>query len=150
MSRGKKKWDEASKAKRKKKWLLNEQKKAAACRAKYGPTGKPAPVVVRSVESGEVSQVVDQWHFQPPPGRYSPRLDELARAAGFDSYEAYLRSPYWRSIRALVLKRDRGRCVRCQSPRRLTIHHASYDHIGDEWLGLLKTFCWWCHTSIHK
>jgi hypothetical protein len=47
--------------KRKKK--LNAQKKQAAIRAKYGPQRKPAKVIVKSVETGEVIEIVDQWSF---------------------------------------------------------------------------------------
>jgi hypothetical protein len=39
---------------------LSRQQKSAVMRAKYGPTGKPAPVVVKSLTTGEVRVVVDQ------------------------------------------------------------------------------------------
>ncbi len=50
----------ANRERRARKKRLNLQEKAANTRAKYGPALKPAPVVVRALETGEVITVVDQ------------------------------------------------------------------------------------------
>lgn len=51
-------------ARMKKPSKLQEQWKAVNIRAKYGPNRKPAKVVVRSLETGEVIYVVDQSKFK--------------------------------------------------------------------------------------
>lgn len=134
-------------AERKHSRTVGKQRKAEAVRAKYGPSRKPAPVTVRSLESGEVLEVVDQNRFLPRPGCES--LDVLAQAAGFASYAEYLDSGYWRGVRVKVLGRDRHRCFRCQASRELHVHHVRYDFLGDERLEFLKTVCARCHRKIH-
>ena len=41
-------------------------------------------------------------------------------------YVVYLRSPLWRLRRRIWIVRAGGRCQRCRSRRRLTIHHRTY------------------------
>ncbi len=43
---------------------LQRQWKVVRIRAKYGPRRKPSKVVVRSVETGDVIDVVDQSKFK--------------------------------------------------------------------------------------
>lgn len=57
------------KAKRK----LNEQTKAANTRAKYGPRGKPAPVVVKRLD-GTVVEMVDQTKVAGLPESVRKRI----------------------------------------------------------------------------
>jgi flagellar motor protein MotB len=62
---------------------LKNEKKQAAIRAKYGPKRKPAKVIVKSVETGEVIEIVDQSAFRRG---FADSLEEKARAAGFAGY----------------------------------------------------------------
>lgn len=125
---------------------LNRQKKGAAIRAKYGPKRKPAPVTVKSIETGEVIGVVDQNKFG---GGFAESLERRAKSAGYASYAAYLHSKHWRTTRQRVLERDGHKCRRCRSDKRLDVHHRYYAVLGAEPLSSLQTLCRDCHKSIH-
>lgn len=64
-------------------------------------------------------------------------------------YVLYLRSPIWRLRRRLWLLQAGGRCERCGSRRRLTIHHRSYDRLGHERRVDVTVLCWDCHRREH-
>lgn len=133
---------------RERKRRLDAQKKSAAVRAKYGPQRAPAPVVVKSLTTGDVLEVRDQRKFAAK--EYSAWLDDSARAAGYESYADYLRSPYWLAIRERVLERDERRCRKCKSRKRLSVHHRRYWWIGREKLDELVTLCPSCHLAEHR
>lgn len=67
------------------------------------------------------------------------------------SYEAYLKTDYWKNVSQLVKKRDGFRCRLCNSQHDLIAHHRSYDHRGDEQnhLGDLTCLCQRCHGIFH-
>jgi hypothetical protein len=48
---------------------MQRQWKAVRIRAKYGPSCKPAKVVVRSLETGDVEAMVDQSYFNTTKAR---------------------------------------------------------------------------------
>ncbi len=123
----------------------DQDQKRAHIRAKYGPLGKPAPVVVRNAD-GDVVAIKDQGAFRP----MSEKLDEGARALGYAGYADYLQSPHWRELRRMVLERDEHRCRRCGSPKHLQVHHRFYTRLGTEPLGALVTLCGRCHRRIHR
>jgi len=64
-------------------------------------------------------------------------------------YVLYLRSPIWRLRRSLWIFQVGGRCERCRSRRRLTIHHRSYDRLGHERRADVTVLCWDCHRREH-
>lgn len=69
-----------------------------------------------------------------------------ARAA----YRRYLQSDSWKQIRGKALKRDGGKCVRCQSSKRLHVHHLRYrSPWTDTRLEDLETLCKECHKKEH-
>lgn len=82
-----------------------------------------------------------------PLKRSNPERRRKRRA----SYSAYLRSPEWRGIRALVLDRANGLCERCQVPTmKFEVHHKSYAHtsvklVTHEPLHNLVALCARCH-----
>lgn len=133
------------------------QKASAEKRAKYGPSGKPAPITCYDLQSGEILEVVSakRWVRETPKkssrGRrpYSPALDRAAVVAGYVSYEAYISSAYWRAIRKSVLVRDGNRCRRCGGRKQLTVHHETYKYVGNEQLDQLVTLCLVCHRTLH-
>lgn len=48
----------------------------------------------------------------------------------YEAYSLYLKSPEWKALRKLVLKRDSYRCVDCGiRDGRLSVHHLHYDGI---------------------
>lgn len=62
----------------------------------------------------------------------------------------YLHSDEWKRKRALVLKRDRGRCVYCGA-RAVQVHHLRYaKNIGSEPIGWLVSVCVPCHQKQHE
>jgi hypothetical protein len=64
-------------------------------------------------------------------------------------YAIYLSSPLWRLRRRIWIVQARGRCERCGSRRRLTIHHRTYGSLGRERPGDVAVLCWDCHRSHH-
>ena len=64
-------------------------------------------------------------------------------------YVVYLRSPLWRLRRRIWILRAGGRCERCGSRRRLTIHHRTYGRLGHERRADVTVLCWNCHHRHH-
>jgi 5-methylcytosine-specific restriction endonuclease McrA len=64
-------------------------------------------------------------------------------------YLLYLRSPVWRLRRRLWILGAWGRCERCGSRRRLTIHHRTYRRLGHERRADVEVLCWSCHRAKH-
>ena len=64
-------------------------------------------------------------------------------------YVVYLRSPLWRLRRRIWILRAGGRCQRCGSHRRLTIHHRTYRRLGHESRADVTVLCWNCHRRHH-
>jgi 5-methylcytosine-specific restriction endonuclease McrA len=64
-------------------------------------------------------------------------------------YVLYLRSPIWRLRRRLWILQAGGRCQRCRSRRRLTIHHRTYHRLGHERRANVTVLCWRCHGDEH-
>lgn len=65
-------------------------------------------------------------------------------------YAVYLRSPLWRLRRWMWIVRAGGRCQRCHSRRRLTIHHRTYRRLGHERRADVTVLCWDCHRRHHS
>ena len=65
-------------------------------------------------------------------------------------YAIYLRSPLWRLRRSMWIVRAGGRCQRCRSRRRLTIHHRTYRRLGHERRTDVTVLCWDCHRRQHN
>lgn len=107
----------------------------------------------RSESSSVVRPTVDPYYVHVPiqsvPQQY------------YAEYSAYLKSPEWRSLRKLVLKRDRYRCTDCGTRayhmdfnpdgEKLVVHHLHYDGIdtmtftADQCVAL----CHRCHDIRH-
>lgn len=67
------------------------------------------------------------------------------------SYQAKLRDPRWKALRATVLIRDGNTCTKCGAKNNLQIHHKRYT--GEPWeapINDLVTLCDECHEQIHK
>lgn len=62
--------------------------------------------------------------------------------------DVYLRSEIWRNKRQIILKRDKNKCVCCDSPAS-DIHHITYDRIYKENFEDLISVCRSCHQKIH-
>jgi HNH endonuclease len=84
--------------------------------------------------------VLEKWGFD--------KQREKRRAYYRDTY---LNSDDWKRKRALVLKRDRYRCVYCGT-RATQVHHKKYArrNIGREPIEWLVSACKSCHERQHK
>src|SRR5579871_5749739 len=67
----------------------------------------------------------------------------------WDRYNRHLASPAWESLRQRVLKRCGGLCEGCGERRAVHVHHATYEHMGDEFLFELLGLCRQCHERLH-
>ena len=58
----------------------------------------------------------------------------------------------WRRLRRRCLDRDNWRCVKCESPARLEMHHKrSLADGGDPWsLDNVAMLCASCHIDAHR
>jgi hypothetical protein len=65
-------------------------------------------------------------------------------------YQAYLKSPKWKSKRLKVLTRAKFRCEKCKKRQATQIHHKSYERIFNEPLSDLLAVCAPCHRKIHN
>jgi hypothetical protein len=65
------------------------------------------------------------------------------------NYEAYIQGPAWAKRRAKAIRRAEGRCQLCNSKRQLTVHHRTYDRLGDERDADLTVLCRNCHERFH-
>ncbi len=66
-------------------------------------------------------------------------------------YDEYLTSDHWKFVRGLALERDEYKCRLCGIREGLQVHHANYDHRGqeDQYLNDLVTLCGNCHATFH-
>ena len=68
----------------------------------------------------------------------------------WNAYNEYLASDDWQQKRTQALKRDNFQCLICGTGKNLSVHHISYEHLGDEAeLNDLITVCKHCHNKIH-
>jgi hypothetical protein len=129
--------------------ILNRQQKAANTVSKYGAKRRPAPIVVKSLETGEVLRVHDSGHVKSRIGNHSEWLDQKAREAGYESYSDYLKSPHWLEFRERALNAANYRCWKCKEAKSLTVHHNHYNTLGRERVTDVKTLCFGCHKKLH-
>jgi 5-methylcytosine-specific restriction endonuclease McrA len=67
-------------------------------------------------------------------------------------YKAFLKTDYWKSVRAMVFLRDSKTCQKCGSKKKLEAHHLTYKHHRNEIKHLedLITLCRDCHEKEHR
>ena len=66
------------------------------------------------------------------------------------SYQEYLETPEWKSLRNKALERDGHRCRVCNSDRQLDVHHRTYQRCRNENVEDLTTLCRPCHELFTK
>ncbi len=65
------------------------------------------------------------------------------------SYDQYLLSGEWQTVRYFALRQAGFRCAECGRGRALHIHHRTYERLGNERLGDVMVLCKDCHASAH-
>jgi len=66
-----------------------------------------------------------------------------------DEYKAYLQSAAWVRRRQLCLKQYGNRCGVCYSKGPLSVHHRTYERVGNEEVMDLIPLCNGCHELFH-
>ena len=66
-------------------------------------------------------------------------------------YQAFLKTPYWAAVRAVMLCRQ-PHCELCGTRKNRNVHHKTYRHRGSEWRHLedLAVLCKSCHERVHE
>lgn len=75
--------------------------------------------------------------------------DRRLRELGFESYDAYLASPHWRSTKASFRASDLPQVCICGEVDNLDLHHKTYARLGCEHLEDLILLCRNCHRMVH-
>lgn len=86
------------------------------------------------------------------------RLWKLGLTIG--EYEKFLASPHWQALRKFKLERQRNElgyncCEECGArpavtrKTALSVHHVTYERLGEELLEDLKVICRPCHDKEH-
>lgn len=65
-------------------------------------------------------------------------------------YEEYLQSTEWAAKRDEALEFWGDACRLCGTTKRVTIHHLSYDRLGQEPMRDLMPLCWTHHAAAHR
>lgn len=74
-----------------------------------------------------------------------------AEKSEFDQwYGEYLRTDAWKKKRAAVLRRCGGVCEGCGEAKADSVHHLTYEHVGNELLFELVGVCRECHERAHE
>lgn len=66
-----------------------------------------------------------------------------------EKYESHMKSDKWMEIRMLKLKQANYICEGCGKERATTVHHFSYNNLGEEFLFELAAVCVACHQRLH-
>ena len=82
--------------------------------------------------------------YDPKKGRQRRKVSLWA-----EMYNAYLKTPEWRRLRAVVIERDGQCCRACKATEALHVHHLHYRTLGRESGSELVTFCKRCHLLEH-
>ena len=69
---------------------------------------------------------------------------------GFESYSEYLLSDWWIDKRQAIFVVKKKRCQLCGSKKKVSIHHKTYEHLGNEPLKDLMILCGVCHEHEHN
>ncbi len=68
----------------------------------------------------------------------------------FPTYQEYLNSDHWQSLRTEALEHYSNKCMLCSSIDKLDVHHNNYDNLGNETMTDVIVFCRACHGKHHN
>jgi hypothetical protein len=72
---------------------------------------------------------------------------EICRRIHFDTYQAYLNSPYWEKTATTKRKSVAYRCEECHAAAPLDVHHKHYNTLHSESMTDLLALCRPCHQK---
>lgn len=75
--------------------------------------------------------------------------EKFVYSLGSISYQEYLRSSHWQTIRELKLAKGKNECEVCGSNSQLQMHHKTYKRRGKELPEDLVILCKPCHQKFH-
>lgn len=81
--------------------------------------------------------------------------DAILRVNGYSSYDEFLRSDYWKSIR-LKVKQAKYRCTYdhcwiCRTVENIELHHENYRYLLTKYeLRSIRSLCRNCHKLVHE
>lgn len=71
------------------------------------------------------------------------------KALGFDSYQEFLLSEFWEEKRKWIIECSGSYCQKCQSTKKLNVHHLNYINLGNEGINDVIVLCNKCHQEEH-
>jgi hypothetical protein len=77
---------------------------------------------------------------------------EVVKKTAKEIYLAFLKTKYWKKVRAMVFNRDKKTCQKCGSKKKIQAHHLTYENHKNELNHLedLITLCEDCHKKEHN
>jgi 5-methylcytosine-specific restriction endonuclease McrA len=79
-----------------------------------------------------------------------PSLPQPRRRVNRPTYEAYLQTAHWRSVKQRFWRGRKRECEVCGGTHKVQIHHRSYARKWREELADLVALCESCHAETHK
>ncbi|HEU4682959.1 MAG TPA: HNH endonuclease signature motif containing protein [Nitrospira sp.] len=103
---------------------------------------------------GKITTVSEGGAVMHPQARRRPQriseFHEKLKSLGFKSYQEYLASEHWISLRKRYWQSKLPkRCHGCGLTQGLQLHHRKYARLGEERLNDLILVCSDCHREIH-
>ena len=94
----------------------------------------------------------DYWaSLKKKPRKKQPKKRKQVKfIPKWKSYKEYLKSPEWKKLRELVLKRADNNCEICKAKKAWQVHHKTYKRIFRERLTDLIAVCGTCHREEHN
>lgn len=97
----------------------------------------------------ELNDEIDEILYNKKPSYSKDWLPSNPKP--YVDYYTYIQSEKWYKgyARLATIKRDNSRCVMCNL-QSLTVHHITYERLGNESIDDLVVLCTACHTKTHK
>jgi hypothetical protein len=71
------------------------------------------------------------------------------KALGFETYQDYLNSEFWKNKRDWIIQTRGAQCEKCGGTFGLQVHHLSYENVGNEGKDDVIVLCSYCHLEAH-
>jgi len=77
-------------------------------------------------------------------------MNEGWKSLGFENYNEFLLSDFWKNKREWILSCFDNECQICKSKEKLEVHHLNYISVGNEGMDDVTVLCRECHNGKHK